>query len=72
MNWQTLSIKKILFEISNETFDSLSSTFERLFLDKTQNIDIDSKMLNQSVFSSLRDLRIWGFVNSINLVEMLL
>jgi len=57
--------KKRLFEISNETFDSLNSTILQLYLEKVENIDIDSKMLNPSVFSSLTMIKIAGFVNSI-------
>jgi len=58
--------KKTLFEISNETFDSLDSIVFELFLDKIENIDIYSKMLNPTVFRSLREMTILGFVNSIS------
>jgi len=47
--------KKRFFEISNETFDSLDSNIQVLNLDKLENIDIDSKILNALVFGSLKE-----------------
>jgi len=58
--------KKRQFEILNETFDSLNSTIVLLDLEKVENIDIDSRILNPSVFRSLVCLNISGFVSSIS------
>jgi len=57
--------KKNLLQFDNSLFNRVNSHIDALILDNVQNIDLDTNLLNPSVFKSIISLTVYGDVNSV-------
>ena len=58
--------KRNILSIENRTFDDLNSTIKLLSVRKAENINIDSNLLNPSVFRDLTWIYLSGSINKID------
>ena len=58
--------KRNILNIENRTFDNLNSNIDSMQIGKTENINIDSNLLNPSVFRNLMSV---GFTGPINIID---
>ena len=58
--------KRNILAFENRTFHNLNSTIKQLYLIRIENINIDSNLLNPSVFQNLETISFIGSVNKID------
>ena len=58
--------KRNILTFENRTFEDLNSTIKEISLIKIENINIDSKLLNPSVFQNIQFISFYGQVNMID------
>lgn len=58
--------KRNILNIENRTFDNLNSNIESMQIGKTENINVDSNLLNPSVFRNLMSVYFTGPINMID------
>jgi len=58
--------KNLLQFDKNSLFYEVNSNIYNLMLQNVQNIDLDTNLVNPSVFQSIRSIRVHGYVNSVS------